>query len=469
MMSHSDISKTNLEDNNKKESISSAMSGKAVPETHAKFRLETIALLGALALFLSTVEYMVPKPVPFMRLGLANLAVMIGLSFLNNREYLLLIVLKVVGQGLVHGTVFSYIFLFSLAGSTASGIVMLLLFRLVNRHVSFVGISIAGGISSNLIQILLARLILFGESAWLIAPPFLILGFFSSLFLGILVQRFYKQSEWISRHISQVNDKKSQVYDPQVYDPEKLKTGKSAFSFRSKKNLPMLFGLTMIPAIVFTDLVWLLFVQVLFLLTLHKIQGRKIKMLPNIIMIISITALNLLQVNGKVLWLLADFPITEGALIIGLRKAFLLIELIYLSQYMVSRNPVFPGKAGALLSLQFSYFNRLMKKRFSLHPGRFMKDIDKIINTMEEEQLELAKTEAENSGAAEDFSISLEKGKGKRKENGKGEVTPIENTPIHGFGLVREGSVAILFWLLTIGLTFLMNETSVLIPFTFFS
>lgn len=445
-MSHSEISKADQKADKKKESSISQMSGEETAEIHGNFRLETIALLGALALFLSTVEYLVPKPVPFMRLGLANLAVMIGLSFLNNREYLLLVVLKVVGQGLVHGTVFSYIFLFSLAGSTASGIVMLLLFRLVNSHVSFVGIGIAGGISSNLMQILLARLILFGESAWLIAPPFLILGFFSSLFLGILVQRFYNQSAWIQKHMSQVSNDRTRI---QIL--EKLKIDRSAFSLRSRNNLPMLFGLSMIPAIVFTDSVWILSAQLLFLLTLHKVQGRKIKLLPNIIMIASISVLNLLQANGKVLYYLGNFPVTEGALVIGLRKAFLLIELIYLSQYMVSRNPVFPGKAGALLSLQFSYFNKLMKNRFSLHPGRFMKDVDEMIITMEQEQLELAEDEAEGSASGpDDFSISLRKGKGRTESR--------KNNLIHGPGFLREGAAAIFFWLLTILLPLLLSE-----------
>lgn len=451
-MSHSEIFNADLKADKKKGSSISQMSGEETAEIHGNFRLETIALLGALALFLSTVEYMVPKPVPFMRLGLANLAVMIGLSFLNNREYLLLIVLKVVGQGLVHGTVFSYIFLFSLAGSAASGIVMLLLFRLVKRNVSFIGISIAGGISSNLMQILLARLILFGESAWLIAPPFLILGFFSSLFLGILVQRFYKQSAWIQKHMSQVSNDRTRI---QIL--KRLKLDRSGFSMRSKNNLPMLFGLSMIPAIVFTDSVWILSAQLLFLLTLHKVQGRKIKLLPNIIMIASISVLNLLQANGKVLYYLGDFPVTEGALVIGLRKAFLLIELIYLSQYMVSRNPVFPGKAGALLSLQFSYFNRLMKNRFSLHPGRFMKDVDEMIITMEQEQLELAESEAEDSASDPgDFSISLSEKKGRTGSR--------KNKLIHGFGFLREGAAAVFFWLLTILLPLLLSEISLVSP-----
>ena len=56
--------------------------------THrTKMNVEFVALLAAFALFLSTVEYMIPKPIPFMRIGLANLPLIIGLGVLTYREY----------------------------------------------------------------------------------------------------------------------------------------------------------------------------------------------------------------------------------------------------------------------------------------------------------------------------------------------------------------------------------------------
>ena len=41
---------------------------------------KTIALLGAFCLFLSTIEYMIPKPMPFMRIGIVNLPLMLALD-----------------------------------------------------------------------------------------------------------------------------------------------------------------------------------------------------------------------------------------------------------------------------------------------------------------------------------------------------------------------------------------------------
>ena len=71
-------------------------------------KLDATALLGALSLFLSTLEYLIPKPLPFIRLGLANLPILIALFLLPPKFIFLLIGLKILGQGLVNGTLFSY-------------------------------------------------------------------------------------------------------------------------------------------------------------------------------------------------------------------------------------------------------------------------------------------------------------------------------------------------------------------------
>ena len=159
-------------------------------------RIEFVALLAAFALFLSTVEYLIPKPVPFMRIGLANLPLIIGLGILKNREYILLAILKVLGQGLITGTIFSYIILFSFGGTVASALVMYLSYRFGKRWISLTGISIAGAMASNITQLLLSQLILFGDAARLIAPPFLIVGLITSVILGLFAQQFVNSSAW---------------------------------------------------------------------------------------------------------------------------------------------------------------------------------------------------------------------------------------------------------------------------------
>ena len=161
-------------------------------------RTDLVAFLGALCLFLSAIEYMIPKPIPFLRVGIANLPILVSLDLLPVPSLLLVILLKVIGQGLIGGTLISYVFLFSAVGSFASGFSMILLRKLVGRHMTLVGIGVLGALFSNLTQILLARLLIFGEGAWLIAPPFLALGTVTATLLGIFADRFVARSRWLA-------------------------------------------------------------------------------------------------------------------------------------------------------------------------------------------------------------------------------------------------------------------------------
>jgi heptaprenyl diphosphate synthase len=161
-------------------------------------RLDLVAFLGALCLFLSAVEYMIPKPIPFLRVGLANLPILLCIDLLPVPLLLLVMSLKVLGQGLIGGTFLSYVFLFSAAGSFASGLSMLALRRVAGKRVSLVGIGVFGALFSNCVQVLLARLLIFGEGAWLIAPPFLAAGTVTAVALGLFAERFAARSQWLA-------------------------------------------------------------------------------------------------------------------------------------------------------------------------------------------------------------------------------------------------------------------------------
>jgi heptaprenyl diphosphate synthase len=162
-------------------------------------RLDLIAFFGATCLFFATIEYLFPKPFPFFRLGLANLPVLISLRLFSARYVLLLVLLKVLGQGLINGTLASYVFLFSLGGSFASIFVMLAVDRLLRDRISLVGVSVFGALASNVVQLYLSIRFIFGLSAWIIAPPFVALGVASGVAVGLFAQKFFEQSRWLGR------------------------------------------------------------------------------------------------------------------------------------------------------------------------------------------------------------------------------------------------------------------------------
>jgi len=169
-----------------------------------------------MCLFLATLEYLIPKPLPFFRLGLANLPILLALPLFSRhtasdrthrrrgrgvqaapwRDVLALILVKAIGQGIVNGTLASYVFLFSLAGSLASGIVMLLAYQVGGRHISLVGVSVTGALFSNIVQLALSIAFIFGSAAWRIAPLMLGVGTMTGLLTGILAAWFSRHSRW---------------------------------------------------------------------------------------------------------------------------------------------------------------------------------------------------------------------------------------------------------------------------------
>lgn len=155
-----------------------------------------ISFLAAMCLFLSAVEYAIPKPLPFLRLGLANVPILLALTKLSPKKVLFLILLKVLGQGFISGTFFSYIFLFSASGSFTGGLAMLAAHRFLKKHISYIGISLAGAMGNTAAQLILSQLVLFGDGTRFIAPILLITATITGIVLGLFTNLFAGKSRW---------------------------------------------------------------------------------------------------------------------------------------------------------------------------------------------------------------------------------------------------------------------------------
>jgi len=163
---------------------------------------KNLALLGAFCLFLSAVEYMIPKPLPFLRIGLANLPLLLALDVFSLRSFFVLVCIKVFGQALITGTLFSYIFLFSITGTFLSAFLMYFLRRtLGQQRLSFIGIGTAGAFISNLSQLALAHVFIFRENVLYITPPFLAAGLVTGIILGVFCEAFSGKSRWYRENL----------------------------------------------------------------------------------------------------------------------------------------------------------------------------------------------------------------------------------------------------------------------------
>ncbi len=326
------------------------------PTRNKQHNLEMIAFLGAIALFCSTLEYLIPKPIPFLRLGLSNLPLMLSFPLLGWKGYIWLLLLKVIGQGFVNGTAFSYIFVLSLVGTTTSGILMRVLWQLLmNRKkpwCTYVGISAAGALISNCSQIGVAQAAFLGDSVWIIAAPMVAVGLVTSVILGFLANLYATSSTWYAQ-VSAGQDW------PSRYD--QVLSGHGSYHF-DKRSVPVLLGLAMLPAIFFQSSVLLMAIQYIACIILSLAAGRKFRILPALLLTLSMVVVQVIQPMGKVLFSIWSLPITQGALLLGLRKALVLLAMIQISLYMTSGRPDLPGQLGKLMSVQLSYFGQFSQQ-----------------------------------------------------------------------------------------------------------
>lgn len=161
---------------------------------------KSLAFLTALCLFFSTIEFAIPKPFPFFRLGLANLPIILSFYILSPKNSILLILLKIFVQNLISGSLFSYTILFSIGGSLASGLIMLFLFhslyKKIPNAISLIGITLAGSLFNCVVQLGISFLLIFHENTKFVAPFMLGLSFVTGLLLGVFAEYFTNNSKW---------------------------------------------------------------------------------------------------------------------------------------------------------------------------------------------------------------------------------------------------------------------------------
>ena len=339
-----------------------------------------IAWFGALCFFLSTIEYMIPKPLPFLRLGIANLPVMLSIGILPIPAYCALVFVKILGQGLIGGTLFSYIFLFSAAGSASSALVMIFLKKLLGRHVSWIGISVAGAFTSNIAQLTLARYWIFGESAWYIAPPFIAVGIISGALLGAFANHYAKSSGWYA------DAKAGNIAIPESFciPPDAGEHGRTvrAGAFEAslaRKRFRFPFGLALILTLMFVDNLAAQGAILAVAISLVLADRARIGIIPVLTMSASIILFNLFVPFGKVLATPFGIPLTEGALLLGIKKALVIEGMIFISRWMLRPGIQLPGRAGTLVAQAFGILRNLSAGKKRIDPKRLVGSIDDIM------------------------------------------------------------------------------------------
>jgi heptaprenyl diphosphate synthase len=322
-----------------------------------------------------------------MRIGLANLPLLLALAaprfdtgeqgqntplLFSLKSYCLRVLLKVSGQALVTGTLFSYVFLFSLAGTTASAACMYLLRRIPGpRFISLAGTGIAGAFVSNAVQLVLARFLIFGESARYLAPPFLVAGIISGGILGAFAQAFSGQSRWVrerarNKDRGEGEDTEGNLRFDRRNNPDAESSRQSLAETVDRTTPGGTAGILRLCAglgatALFLLAPWLPVRTALFLLfwIIAIVLRKKTGPVLTLFVIAAVTAFNLFPPYGKVLAVFGPVTITLGSLLGGLRKAVTLEGLIMLSRLVVHGGLQLPGSFGRLLGESFSVLEKL--------------------------------------------------------------------------------------------------------------
>lgn len=144
-------------------------------------------LLTTVALLLSYVERMlaIPMLIPGMKLGLANVTVVIALYLFDSKTAFSISILRILISAFLFTGFAS--FLYSASGALLSFVIMSLL-KKTNRF-STIAISILGGISHNIGQIIIACIIVENIGLFYYTPFLIVIGTITGFLIGIIAQK----------------------------------------------------------------------------------------------------------------------------------------------------------------------------------------------------------------------------------------------------------------------------------------
>lgn len=147
-------------------------------------KIAIIAIFVTLALVLSYVDSLIPLAimVPGIKIGLANIVIILSLYMIGEKETILISTIRVILSSLLFGTMLT--FAYSMTGAILSLIIMIILKK--KTTLATMTISIIGAVSHNIGQIIMAVMIMSTKEIIYYLPILMITGIISGTIIGIL-------------------------------------------------------------------------------------------------------------------------------------------------------------------------------------------------------------------------------------------------------------------------------------------
>lgn len=144
-----------------------------------------MALLIGFAVSLHTFEALLPNPLPWFRIGLANIFGLTALALYGQRALWTLTLTRIFIGSLLLGNLFAPGFLLSLAGGVTACLMMSGGAILLRRSIGLVGLSVLGAAGHVVGQLVMAEKVVVQHGAiWVLLPAFLFFALFSGILNG---------------------------------------------------------------------------------------------------------------------------------------------------------------------------------------------------------------------------------------------------------------------------------------------
>lgn len=146
------------------------------------------ALIFALALVLTIVENAIPAlplPVPGVKFGLSNIAVMYAMIFLAKGQAYSIAILKAMFVFMTRGLIAGIL---SISGGILSLTVMLVMIIIFRNRISYMILSISGAVAHNVGQFAAITLIYTGLYMWAYLPVLLVSGVVAGIITASLLR-----------------------------------------------------------------------------------------------------------------------------------------------------------------------------------------------------------------------------------------------------------------------------------------
>lgn len=147
-------------------------------------QITTMGILVALAMVLGFVETLIPinLGIPGMKLGLANIVVVIALFLFDIKTAVVVSILRIILIAMTFGNM-SMMF-YSIAGASLSLLSMIAISKI--KSFSLISVSIVGGIMHNVGQIICAAFVVRTNGVFTYLPVLMIAGLVSGALIGIV-------------------------------------------------------------------------------------------------------------------------------------------------------------------------------------------------------------------------------------------------------------------------------------------